>query len=77
MLYDPCIQGSSSFPLELGSNPKMNQLLQSIQQLLFPAAPPEFRVSEIINPEPFVRWGYVNTRWKGIKVIYICVLCFS
>jgi hypothetical protein len=55
MLYDPCIQGSSSFPLELGSNPKMNQLLQSIQQLLFPAAPPEFRVSEIINPEPFVR----------------------
>jgi hypothetical protein len=42
ILYDLCIQGSSSFPLKVGSNSKFVQVSYSIQKWIS-AAPPTFR----------------------------------
>jgi hypothetical protein len=39
MLYDPCIQGSSSFPLEVGSNSKVLPVSHSVQKLILVAPP--------------------------------------
>jgi hypothetical protein len=61
--------------LSLSSNSEVDKSLSSVQIEISNNTP---WFSEIITPELFVVYRCVNTRWKGIEVIYnSCVVCFS
>jgi hypothetical protein len=63
------------FPLRWRPKHQFGQLCRSVLKTRNSSNTPW--LPEIVTPGPFVWWGCVNTRWKGVNVFYnFCVECF-